>query len=46
MMPVFSTPAPRLGECGKSIYGVSFTAPWNVLEYPAGTIPVTLVKHD
>ena len=42
-MPAFSTPAPKLGTVGKLQYCGAFSASWNVIEYPVGSLPVTTV---
>jgi hypothetical protein len=42
-MPGFPMPAFKLGEANKFQYSIAYTAGWNVLNYPAGLLPMGVV---
>lgn len=52
LMPTAVTPAAYKGQfyvriqiIQKYAYSVMYIAPWNVIRYPAGCVPVTLVRE-
>ena len=44
--PGFPTAPPKLGTIGKLQYCLAFNTPWNVIAYPAGTLPATTVREN
>ena len=46
ILPGFGSATPKLGSIGKLQYCFSLTVPFNVLAYPVGNLPVTVVQND
>jgi fatty acid amide hydrolase len=46
LCPAFATPAPQHGATGDFAAGAAYTIRYNVLNLPAGVVPVTRVRAD
>lgn len=44
--PGFGFPAPKSGSVAKLQYTFSYTAGWNALHYPSGSVPVSVVREN